>query len=151
MSTALFAYPAKAALGRVVPKNKIYAHGNSGANVRGLFVSQVDQIVWRFKLAPETIKLAARPSVPEIQIFEIALKGARLDENVLRAIDKAIPFPILFELTREGEVRTIATLQTAERGRSGQMGHWRLLRDGLAVGRHGTSAVAGRSQSERSL
>ena len=109
MTDALFDYPAKAAFGRVLPKNKIYAHASPGAKLRGLFVSQVGQIIWRYKLAPETIRLAAKPGVPEIQIVEIALKSATLDENVLRAIDKAIPFPILFELTYGDKVKAVAT------------------------------------------
>ena len=41
---------------------------------------------------------AAHEGVTEIQVFEIALKTPELDDAVLR-IDRAIPFPIIFELT----------------------------------------------------
>src|SRR5690606_19864967 len=54
-------------------------------------------------------RLAAKPAVPEIQIFEIALKSAELDENVLRTIDKGIAFPILFELTFKDRIKVMAT------------------------------------------
>ena len=96
---ALIRYPVKASFGRVLPKAKIYEHGRATSRVRDLFVKQVDQIVWQFKLAPETVNLPARPGVQEIQVFAIQLKQLELNTDVLRGIDGSIPFPILFELT----------------------------------------------------
>jgi hypothetical protein len=89
--TALFDYPKAAAFGRVVPKSKIYEHGNANTALKDLFVTRVEQIVWRFKLAPETVNLAATKAVTEIQVFEIAMKSGDLDEEVLAAMDKADP------------------------------------------------------------
>ena len=97
--SAMFAYPKQAEFGRVLPKNKIYEHSGANTRLKDLFVEQVDQIVWRYKLAPETINLAAKPGVPEIQIFAIQLKTTELHRDVLRCIDGAVPFPIIFELT----------------------------------------------------
>lgn len=98
--SALFAYPKQAAFGRVLPKNKIYEHSGANTRLKDLFVEQVEQIVWQYKLAPETINLPARPGVPEIQIFSIQLKSTELHEDVLRCIDGAVQYPILFELNR---------------------------------------------------
>jgi hypothetical protein len=106
--SALFDFPNQAAFNRILPKSKIYTHGRPGAKVRAMLVSQVNQIVWRYKLSPETTNLAARPGVPEIQVFEVALKVAELGEEVLRCIDKAIPFPIFYHLTFDGKIRAIA-------------------------------------------
>ncbi len=110
MST-LFAYPDSAKFGRVLPKNKIYEHGNPSAAVRQLFVRQVGEIAWQYKLAPETINLKASKAVPEIQIFSIALKGDELKPEVLRCIDLAIPFPIIFELRFDGKVKPVAAFK----------------------------------------
>ncbi len=107
--TAFFEYPEAASFGRVLPKTKIYEHAKAGAKLKQLFVDQVDQIVWQYKLAPETINFGATKSTPEIQIFRIRLRGAELDEDVLRAIDKAIAFPIIFELTYAGKRKAIAS------------------------------------------
>jgi hypothetical protein len=52
--------------------------------------------------------LIARPGVPEIQIFSLQLKTPELHRDVLRCIDGAIRFPILFELAFEGRMRVIA-------------------------------------------
>jgi len=102
--SALFAYPKQAAFGRVLPKSKIYEHSGANTRMKALFIEQVEQIVWQYKLAPETINLPACPGVPEIQIFTIQLKSTELHENVLRCIDGAVQFPILFELNQgQGE------------------------------------------------
>lgn len=104
----LFAYPQKAAFGRVLPKTKIYQYAGPSTAMKDLFVRQVDQIAWAYKLAPETINIKATKAVPEIQVFTIALKTGELKEDVLRCIDKAIPFPILFELSYDGKVKAVA-------------------------------------------
>jgi hypothetical protein len=109
--TAFFDYPKAAAFGRVVPKNKIYEHAGANTALKDLFVREVDQIVWRFKLAPETINLSATESVTEIQVFGISVKTGKLDEDVLRAIDRAIPFPLFFELTHHGKRMAVAAFK----------------------------------------
>lgn len=105
---AFIAYPWQAAFGRTLPKNKVYEHSGAKARLKDLFIKQVEQIVWAFKLAPETLRLPARPGVPEIQVFSLRLKTPELDQDVLRCIDGAIPFPILFELTFDGRTQVIA-------------------------------------------
>ena len=99
---ALFAWPAKAAVSRPVAKAKIYAHAKPSAALRALFVEQIESITWAYKLAPESINLPAKPDVPEIEVFEIALKLPDVRHSVLRCIDKAIPCPILFVLRHDG-------------------------------------------------
>ncbi len=105
---AFVRYPPQAAFGRTLPKSKLYAHSRAGTRLKNLFVQQVEQIVWQYKLAPETINLPARPAVPEIQIFGIQLKTAELSLDVLRAIDQAVQFPIIFELAHAGRTQVVA-------------------------------------------
>lgn len=106
--TALFAYPGKAAFGRVVPKAKLYEHGTVGTRLKGLFAEQVEQIVWQYKLAPETTNLSASPGAPEIQVFSVRLRASQLHHDILRCIDRAIPFPLLFELHYEDRLQVVA-------------------------------------------
>ena len=105
MSQALFHYPTQAAFERVLPKSKIYEHSKPTSAVKELFVKQVDKIIWQYKLAPETINLPAKPNVPEIQVFTIALKTQELSEDVLRCIDQAIPLPIFYQLTFANRIK----------------------------------------------
>lgn len=119
-SHALFAWPPQAAVGRPVAKSKIYAHAKPTAALRALFVEQVDSITWAYKLAPETINLPAKPDVPEIEVFEIALKLPDVSHSVLRCIDKAIPFPILFVLRYDGHSQPVAAYKRPSDAASGQ-------------------------------
>lgn len=105
---ALFNYPPQAAFGRPLPKNKLYEKAGANTRLKDLFVAQVDQIVWQYKLAPETINLPARPGVPELQVFSIHLKTPELHHDVLRCIDGAVQFPIVFELNHEGCTQMVA-------------------------------------------
>lgn len=105
---ALVRYPPQAAFGRTLPKNKLYAHSRASARLKALFVQQVDQIVWQFKLAPETINLPARAAVPEIQVFNLQLKTPELSSEVLRTIDQAVQFPVIFELAHADRVQVVA-------------------------------------------
>jgi len=104
----LYDWPRAAAFGRVIPKNKIYEHAGANTALKDLFVREVDQIVWSHKLAPETVNLAATKQVAEIQVFRITARTASVDRDVLRAIDKAIPFPLIFEVAHGGRVRLAA-------------------------------------------
>lgn len=105
----MFAYPKQAEFNRVVPKTKIYAHAKVSKRVKELFVAQVGEILWKYKLSPETINLPARNGINEIQVFEIALKTPDLDEAVLQVIDKAIPFPLVFQLMHGNQIRFAAS------------------------------------------
>ena len=120
MTVVLFDFPKKAAFGRVLPKKKIYGHGSPSAAVKKLFVQQVEQIFWQHKLAPETVNLKPSRVVPEIQVFSIALKGGELKTTVLRCIDQAIPFPILFELRYDGKIMSIAAYKRPSEADSGK-------------------------------
>ncbi len=108
MTATLFEYPRSAAFGRVPPKGKIYEHARPGPGAKELFVRRVERIVWEFKLSAETVNLKKTPAVPEIQVFGITLRDGELEEEVLRCIDRAIPFPILFELRHDGKVKPVA-------------------------------------------
>ncbi|HDM8259651.1 TPA: DUF4391 domain-containing protein [Proteus mirabilis] len=91
-------FPDNAKFGRVVPKNKIYEHSAASTGLKSLFVEQVDQILWAYKLSPSTLNIPQTSEVSEIQVFSVKLKGDSIDDSVLKAIDLAIPFPIIFEV-----------------------------------------------------
>lgn len=96
----LYRWPPAARFGRVVPKTKFYEHGSVTKTVRKKFVSDVQRITWAYKLAGATIHLVGDASVPEIQVFVILTKEEDVSHDVLTAIDKTVPFPIIFEVNR---------------------------------------------------
>jgi hypothetical protein len=105
---ALFHWPATAAFGRAVPKTKLYEHGNARTSLREKFIDEVQRITWAYKLADDTVRLRGTTAVPEIQVFAIEAKGANVSNDVLSAIDKAVHFPIIFEVLSGERVRTVA-------------------------------------------
>ena len=109
MTAPLYQYPAKTLLGRVVAKQRILAHVRATAKLREHLRDDVAQITWHAKLAHSTLNLPGTQEVPELQVFVITLKGEDLHRDVLRAIDRAIPFPILFELHGTYGIRVTAT------------------------------------------
>jgi len=116
----VFIYPAKAAFNRVLPKTKIYANARPSKSIKDKFVSQVSEIVWKYKLSSDTTNLAARDGFTEIQIFEILLKDPELSTDVLSVIDKAIPYPIFFRLRYEDQVKGIAAFKRLAADGSGK-------------------------------
>ena len=112
-NAAFIGYPKQATFGRNLPKNKIYEYSSANTRLKDLFVEQVEQIVWQYKLAPETINLPAKSGVPEIQVFAIQLKTPELHLDVLRCIDGAVQFPIIFELSFDGRTQVIAAYKRA--------------------------------------
>ena len=106
--SAFYAYPKSCAFGRVVSKTKLFGAAKASPALREKFTQQVSQIRWAYKLYPEGLNLAASAAVPEIQIFAITLKTSDIDLAVLSHIDKAISYPIIFELSYEGRVKIMA-------------------------------------------
>ncbi|MBD7958712.1 DUF4391 domain-containing protein [Microbacterium sp. Sa4CUA7] len=112
MVDLLYKWPVAAKFGSRVPKEKFYEYGNVSTAVREKFVSEVQRITWAYKLAESTINLPGNATVPEIQVFQIDTKTGEVADQALSAIDKAIQYPIIFEITRrsagEPQVRMAA-------------------------------------------
>lgn len=112
MVDLLYKWPVAAKFGSRVPKEKFYEYGNVSTAVREKFVSEVQRITWAYKLAESTINLPGSASVPEIQVFNIDTKTGDVADQVLSAIDKAIQYPVIFEITGESagepQVRMVA-------------------------------------------
>jgi hypothetical protein len=101
----MFQFPKQSEFNRALPKSKIYAFAKPTRAVKDRFVSGIQDIVWKYKLAPETVNLPARYGIQEIQVFEIALKTEELPDEVLHTIDKAVPSPIVYQLTFGDRIR----------------------------------------------
>ncbi|WP_120339653.1 DUF4391 domain-containing protein [Cryobacterium soli] len=120
MVDLLYRWPAAAKFGGRVPKDKFYEYGNVSSAVREKFVSEVQRITWAYKLAESTINLHGSTSVPELQVFQIDTKIGDVADQVLSAIDRAIQYPIIFEITRatsgERQVRMVAAYKQLSAG-----------------------------------
>lgn len=103
--SSLFAFPERAAVNRPLPKARLTGFlrqtgtaGRAPTRLRERLAEQVQDILWAYKLAPETTNLPAGGGVKEVQVFHVLLKGTELDQDLLTAIDRAVNFPVWFEL-----------------------------------------------------
>jgi Domain of unknown function (DUF4391) len=97
--------PSSTLVNRKIPKNKFYEKLQANHQLKELFTQQVESIVWKHKLSKETIRLEPKDGIEEIQVFEIHLKQKSYSQDILRSMDKAIPYPILHVLIHEDQVK----------------------------------------------
>lgn len=101
----MFQCPPASLLDRKIPKSKFLANSHPSTRIRDLLTSQIETITWHAKLSPESTNLSATPSVAEIEVFHLHLKGKDIDPDLLDFLDKTIPHPIFFRLrNKEGEI-----------------------------------------------
>lgn len=79
--------------------------------MKNLFVQEVDKITWSYKLSPKTINVPACKAVREIQVITIELRTGSLKNEVLYAIDKAVPSQIIFELKFKNKIKYAAAFK----------------------------------------
>ncbi len=97
--------PDRALYDRRIPKNKFYKQIGADTKLERKFTDEIDQIIWKYKLSRETTNLEPTKGVEEIQIFEISLKDKNLSVETLENIDRVIPYPILYILKYNYDVK----------------------------------------------
>lgn len=105
----LYKFPQQAKVDRLIPKNKFYEQGKANSKIEQLFVNQVENIRWAYKLASSTIHLQDQEDLKEIQIFRVKSRVEDLDVSILSFIDKLILTPIIFEVVYQDKVKVVAT------------------------------------------
>lgn len=88
-----------------IPKQKFYENMEVSPAMKKAFAEQIKLIYWRNKLAVSTMNIAPGEMVTEIEVIELKLASPQLNEAVLKLIDKAIPYHILFLLEYEGKAQ----------------------------------------------
>ena len=116
----LYRWPDAAKFGRVVPKTKFYEHANVSAAVREQFVADVKRITWAYKIADSTVHLRGDSTVPEIQVFVIDAKADDVRYDVLTVIDKAVQFPIFFEINRKPDEHVLTRMVASHKQLGGK-------------------------------
>lgn len=86
----------------------IYKNSRTPNAVKKLFVTEISEIVWQYKLSKDTINLPPKDGIMEIQVFKITLKVPELSRDVLKIIDKAIPYPIFYRLKYEDRINHVS-------------------------------------------
>jgi len=91
-----FVLPEQAYVHKFIPKTKFFTKTVVNTKLKKEFSDKIQRITWAYKIAEETIGVPPTDIVEEIQIFEIQLKEKTIPKNILKIIDKTIPYPILY-------------------------------------------------------
>ncbi len=103
-----FDWPERTAYNKRIPKAKIYQASGANAALQARFIEQIDRINWANILRPETINLDATAAVAEIHMIQLVCKQPDIDHDILKALDKTIRWPVIFELYHNGRRRMVA-------------------------------------------
>lgn len=103
----LLGLPKSTEFNKRIPKQKFYENLSVTPAIRKAFTEQIKTIYWRNKLAATTLNIASGEQVAEIEVFEVKLTSPDRDENVLRLIDREIPYHILFLLEYDGKYQAV--------------------------------------------
>ena len=101
----MLGFPVSTEFNKRIPKQKFYDNLDVSPTLRRVFVDQIRIVYWRNKLAASTLNIAAGEVVSEVEVFEVRLNEPKLDEAVLKQIDKEIPYHLLFILTCDGKAQ----------------------------------------------
>lgn len=101
----MLGFPVSTEFNKRIPKQKFYENLDVSPTLRRVFVDQIRLVYWRNKLAASTLNIAAGEAVTEVELFEVRLNEPKLDEAVLKQIDKEIPYHLLFILTCDGKAQ----------------------------------------------
>lgn len=91
-----FNLPKQAYVNKFIPKNKFFTKTTVNSKLKQEFSDSINRITWTYKIAESTININKTDKVEEIEIFELELKEKIIPKNILKIIDKTIPYPILY-------------------------------------------------------
>lgn len=117
----MFDWPPATRVDRLISKTEMLARAGKPPGLRERLSRELSRINWSHKLATSTLNLPAG-GLAEIQVFRLQLKPgiATASEPLLRAIDHAIPSPLLFELIGEAGACTVAAPKRASGAATGK-------------------------------
>lgn len=96
--------PSQAYIDKFIPKNKFFEKAVVNTKLKSEFIDQIQKITWKYKIAESTTGTPKTENVEEIQVFEVQLRQRQLPKNILKLIDKAIPYPILYVLVYQDDI-----------------------------------------------
>ena len=100
---------------RQIAKKRFLQELSLGSPARRSLDDDVHAIYWTASLKEASLHLPPGKEVTEIEVFTLALRQPRIDEALLTAIDRAIPYHILYLLTYEGRTQAwISYKETAQ-------------------------------------
>jgi len=116
--------PGTALVNKFVAKTKFYEKASLSSKLQNEFIHKIQKITWKYKLAENTIGISKTDNVTEIQVFEMELKEQVIPKNILKVIDKAIPYQILYQFVYKDNIAYGITLKENNIGQNYYFSEW---------------------------
>ncbi|MDQ0291901.1 DUF4391 domain-containing protein [Oligosphaera ethanolica] len=95
-------FPISTAVNTPIHKKTFVEKSPMTPAMKKAFASGVEKIIWRNKLSATTLPVQPGRRVVEVEVFEVALKSASVNNQLLHSIDKSLHYHVLF-LLQHGE------------------------------------------------
>lgn len=113
--------PKNTVVNRSIPKSKFYDKTSINSKIKDLFIKEISNIIWKNKISKDTINLEPTEEVKEIEVFEIDLKENRFSKDILKQIDKFIPYNILYVLKFDDKVKLVVAYKEPNKNDESKM------------------------------
>lgn len=94
--------PQSTEVNKFVAKQKFFDRADLSPAVKQAFTNDVEKIVWANKIAPKTMNISADGDIEELEVFHIRLKKRDFNPKILEAIDRTIPYTIVYAMEYDG-------------------------------------------------
>lgn len=100
-------FPDNTEFNKRIPKHTLYEKLSCSPAIKKVFQEQVQDVWWLNKLTGPLIKVASGKQVSEIEVIKVQIASDPLDTEILRQIDRQIPYHILFLLEHDGHYQAV--------------------------------------------
>lgn len=95
--------PIRCEVNKVIPKKTFYERVHLSYNLKQEFIEKLERIYWEFKISQNNLNISKTDEIEEIEVFQLILKEKYNAKNIINAITKSIPYPILFKIRYNNE------------------------------------------------
>ena len=116
----MFNLPESTCYNKRIPKQKFYDNLKINTRQQQQITTEIESIYWEHKLSPETLNISAGKYVHEIEIIEIAVRQQGISTSIIEAIDREIPYHILFVLRYQELAQLWISYKESSKNREGK-------------------------------
>ena len=120
----MFDFPQTTYFGKLIPKTKFYDKLTIDKKVERSFIDQIASVRWVHKLSADTLNVSKGNTVDEIEVFLIKLKTPELDINVLKQMDRQLPYHLIFILAFDGKIQVWTSYKEESTGAAFKVGSY---------------------------
>ena len=120
----MFDFPQTTYFGKLIPKTKFYDKLTIDKKVERSFIDQIASVRWVHKLSADTLNVSKGNTVDEIEVFLIKLKTPELDINVLKQMDRQLPYHLIFILEFDGKIQVWISYKEESTGAAFKVGSY---------------------------